>query len=77
MGKLIGLHVLYLAMSFSADCERFYTVAKANKKEALIWKIAVLGRKKPLVNAGTFGSLAHAGIFHSSMSEMSSAHRGM
>jgi hypothetical protein len=60
-----------------AVCERFYTVAKANEKEALIWKIAVLGRKKPPVNAETFGSLAHAGILHSSKSEMSSAHGGM
>jgi hypothetical protein len=31
-----------------------YTVTKANQNEALLWKIAVLGMKKPPVGPGTF-----------------------
>ncbi len=33
---------------------RKYTVTKANQNEALLWKIEVLGMKKPTVGAGTF-----------------------
>ncbi len=31
-----------------------YTVTKANQKEALLWKIALLGMEEPPVDAGTF-----------------------
>jgi hypothetical protein len=31
-----------------------YTVGKANQNEALLWKIAFLGMKKPTIGAGTF-----------------------
>jgi hypothetical protein len=31
-----------------------YTVTKANQNEALLWKVAVLGKEKPPVGAGTF-----------------------
>jgi hypothetical protein len=39
------------------------TVTKASQNKAFLWKIAVLGMKKPPVGA--------AGILHSSMTEMS------
>jgi hypothetical protein len=38
-----------------------YTVTKAYQNEAFLWKISVLGLKKPTVGAGTF-VLVHAGI---------------
>jgi hypothetical protein len=31
-----------------------YKVGKANQNEALLWKIAFLGMKKPTIGAGTF-----------------------
>jgi hypothetical protein len=34
--------------------QRQYTVTKANQNEALLWKVAVLGKEKPPVGAGTF-----------------------
>jgi hypothetical protein len=39
---------------FPKNCPRPYTVTRATQNEALLWKVAVLGMKKPPVGAGTF-----------------------
>jgi hypothetical protein len=59
--KLVGRYVNFIGKSV---CEPAllcpgvlsYTVAKDNQNETLLWKIAVLGMKKPHVGAGTFCS---------------------
>jgi hypothetical protein len=48
------------------------TVTQANQNEALLWKIEVLGMKKPTAGAGTFCPSPISGVLHSSMPEMSS-----
>jgi hypothetical protein len=48
-----------------------YTVTKATQNEALLWKIAVLGREKASCRCRNFLSLSHTGILHSSMPEIS------
>jgi hypothetical protein len=61
-----GRRRVYVPACHGSRC----TVEKANQNDVIIWKIAVLGMKKPPVGAETILSLAHAGILHSSMPEM-------
>jgi len=49
-----------------------YTVTRTTQNEALLWKVAVLGMKKPPCWCRNILPLVHIGILHFSMQEISS-----
>jgi hypothetical protein len=54
--QISSLNLAAFSFVFQTKClsGSSYTVTKANQNEALLWKVAVLGKEKPPVSAGTF-----------------------